>query len=225
MRIIKINYKKPNPAIIKKAAGIIKNGGIVVVPTQTVYGILGNGLNEKTVGKLLKLKKRNKDKGFDLTLYPLKRVFKYVESNPLVSKILEKFPEQPLSFALPRKERLPGFLNPGFKTVAFHFFFSKLDEELFKYINTPLIGTSANISRLPATHSVGKVAEYFRHTFGFSIEPDLMLDAGELSVRRRPSAIIELAGESFRVIREGDISRKTMEKKLEKIKREMSSVE
>ncbi len=212
MKIVKINYKKPDPDVMRKAAGIIRKGGIVVVPTETVYGILGSGVNEKTVKKLLKLKERDKDKGFDLTLYPLKRVFKYVEPNSLVFKILEKFPEQPLSFALPRKERLPGFLNPGFKTVAFHFFFSELDKELFKYINIPLIGTSANISELPDTHSIKEVAEYFRHTFGTFLEPDLILDAGKLAKKRKPSAIIELVKNDIRIIRPGDISAEIIEK-------------
>jgi len=214
MKIVKINYKNPDSGVMRKAAEIIKKGGLVVVPTETVYGILGNGLNEKTVKKLLKLKKRTKDKGFDLTLYPLKRIFKYVEFNPLVSKILEKFPEQPLSFALPRKELLPAYLNPGFKTVAFHFFFSELDKELFKYISTPLIGTSANISELPDTHSVKEVAEYFRHTFGSSLEPDLILDGGKLP-GRKPSAIIELA-KDIKIIRPGDISKEIIEKELKK---------
>ncbi len=57
MQIIKINYKKPDPRIIKKVAKVIKKGGLVVVPTETVYAILGSGLNEKTVEKVLKLKK------------------------------------------------------------------------------------------------------------------------------------------------------------------------
>jgi L-threonylcarbamoyladenylate synthase len=214
MKIVKINYKNPDSSVIKKAAGIIKKGGLVVVPTETVYGILADGTNEKTVKKLLRLKKRDKDKGFDLTLYPLERVFKCVEFNPLVSKILERFPEEPLSFALPRKDSLPAYLNPGFKTVAFHFFFSEIDKKLFKYIDLPLIGTSANISKLPDTHSVKKVAEYFRHTFGSSLEPDLILDAGKLSAGRKPSAIIELTEKSAKLIRAGDIPKEIMEKEL-----------
>lgn len=211
MQIIKINYKKPDPRIIRKAAKIIKKGGLVVVPTETVYAILGNGLNEKTVEKVLKLKKRGKDKGFDLTLYPIKRIFRYAKFNPLTQEILERFPEQPLSFAFPRKERLPGFLNPGFKTVAFHFFFSEIDRELFKYIDMPLIGTSANLSGLPDTHSIKEVAEHFKHTFGSFLEPDLILDGGKLS-SRKPSAIIELVEKDIKIIRPGDISLEIIEK-------------
>lgn len=224
MQIIKIDYKNPAPQVMKKAVRILKSGGLVVVPTETVYGILGNGLNEKTVEKLLKLKKRGRDKGFDLTLYPAEKIFKYVKQTPLVGEVLKKFSGQPLSLALPRKEPLPNFLNPGYKTVAFHFFFSKIDEELFKYINTPLIGTSANISKLPDVHSVEKVAEYFRHTFGSSFEPDLILDGGEL-LGRKPSAIIELVGRDIKLIRRGDISRRIVEEEFKRIKGEMNSHE
>jgi len=221
MKIIKIDYKNPAPLLIKKAAKIIKEGGIVVAPTETVYAIFGNGLNEETVKKILKLKKRKKDKGFDLTLYPYEKIFKFIQFNPLIPKILEKFPDQPLSFALPRKAPLPGFLNPGFKTVAFHFFFSKLDKELFKYIDIPLIGTSANISELPDVSSAEEVLNYFRHTFGSSFEPDLILDGGKLN-KRKPSAIIELAGTDIKVIREGDILGSSAQKELEKIKKDTS---
>jgi len=220
MKIVKINYKNPDPVVIKKAAGIIKKGGIIVVPTETVYGILGNALNRATVKKLLKLKKRGEDKRFDLTLYPVEKIFKYVEFNPLIQKIIERFPEQPLSFGLPKKKFFPAFLSPGVKMNAFHFFFSELDKELFKYISTPLIGTSANISELPDTHSIKEVAEYFRHTFGSSLEPNLILDAGKLPPRK-PSAIIELVRKDIRVIRPGDISKEIIEKELKKRKDEI----
>lgn len=123
MDIYKVDYNNPNPAFIKKAAEIISSGGIVVVPTETVYGILGSALNEKTVKKIVQLKKRNEKKGFDLTLYPPDKIFDYAEKNLLVPKIINEFSDQPLSLALPRKKSLPAFLNPKLKTVAFHFFF------------------------------------------------------------------------------------------------------
>jgi len=220
MQIFKIDYKNPDPRLVKKAARIIKEGGIVVVPTETVYGIFGNGLNRITVKKILKLKKRGNDRRFDLTLYPVEKIFKYVERNPLIQKITERFPEQPLSFGLSKKKLFPAFLSPGFKMNAFHFFFSELDKELFKYIDTPLIGTSANISELPDANSVERVADYFRHTFGSSFEPDLILDGGKLK-KRKPSAIIELAGKNIKVIRSGDFSSETLLAELEEIKKNM----
>jgi L-threonylcarbamoyladenylate synthase len=217
MQIFKLDFKNPDPRLIKKMVSVIKTGGIAVVPTDTVYGICCDALNEKTVKKLLKLKKRRKDKGFNLGLYPFGRIFKYAKFNPLIPEILEKFPKQPLSFALPKKRFLPDFLNPGLATVTFHFFFSKWEKDIFKYIDTPIIGTSANISELPDTNSIDEVANYFRHTFGSRLGPDLILDGGKLK-KRKASAIIELSENKIKVVREGDTSKKIIEKKLEKIK-------
>ncbi|HPN96398.1 MAG TPA: L-threonylcarbamoyladenylate synthase [Candidatus Moranbacteria bacterium] len=224
MDIVSFNYSNPDPATVKKVAEIIKAGGIVVVPTETVYGILGSALNKKTVKKIVQLKKRNEKKGFDLTLYPPEKIFDYAETNSLVPEIIEEFSEQPLSLALPRKKSLPDFLNPDLKTVAFHFFFSKLDEELFKYIDVPLIGTSANISNLPDTGSVEKVVDYFKNTFDRPLKPDLVLDSGKLK-KRNPSAVIEILDKKIRIVRGGDLTDKVWRKRLEKIGKEKFIIE
>ncbi len=111
-------------------------------------------------------------------------------------------------------------MNPGFKTVAFHFFFSKWEKDIFKYIDTPIISTSANISELPDTNSINEVADYFRHTFGSSFEPDLILDGGKLT-KRKPSAIIELIKDDIKIIRSGDLSKEILKKELEKIETDL----
>jgi len=223
MKLIKINFKNPSRQVARQAAKTIKEGGIVVMPTDTVYAIFADALNQKTVEKVLRLKKRRKDKGFDLTMYPVKKIFKYVESNDLVPEILKKISDQPLSFALPKKKTLPDFLNPDYKTSAFHFFFSELDKEVFKYLNTPLIGTSANISKLPDTKSIEEVIKYFKHTFDSVIQPDLILDAGELS-KKKPSAIIELINQEIKVIREGDMLKKELKKRILKVKKSYENI-
>lgn len=216
MDIFSIDYNNPDPATIKKAAEVIISGGIVVVPTETVYGILGSALNKKTVERITKLKRRSENKGFDLTLYPKEKIFDYAQFDPLVPEIMKEFAGQPLSLALPRKKALPDFLNPDLKTVAFHFFFSKIDEELFKYMDIPLIGTSANISTLPDTGSIETVTDYFRHTFDQPINPDIILDGGKLK-KRNPSAVIEITGKKIRVVRKGDLACEVWREKLEKI--------
>lgn len=223
-KILKINLREPDVAVVKKMAKVIRDGGIVIAPTHTVYAIFADALNPEAIKKVLQFKKRKKDKGFDLTLYPEKKIFEYIQPNPLINKILEKFSSQPLSFATPRKKSLPNFLNPEYQTAAFHFFFSELDKELFKILKTPLIGTSANLSGLPETHSVEKTIEYFKHTFGSDISPDLILDGGKIPFKK-PSAIIEIKGEKIKILREGDRPLAEMEKEIKYIlpkKRESS---
>lgn len=214
MEIIKIDYNSPDADAVKKAAKVLESGGIVIAPTQTVYAIFGNALNEKTIDKVLRLKKRNPVKGFGLTLFPIDRIFEYVASDPLIFDIIRIFPEQPMSFALPRKKTLPEFLNPGFDSIAFHFFFSRLDEEIFGHINAPLIGTSANISGECDVNSAEKVIKYFEPAFGTSLEPELILDGGTLQ-KSCPSAVIKIMGKNITVERGGNISKEEMQKKLD----------
>jgi L-threonylcarbamoyladenylate synthase len=119
-----------------------------------------------------------------------------------------------MSFGLPRKKTLPPFLNPGFEVVSFHFFFSQLDKELFRFLDKPLIGTSANVSGQPDVSSAEKVMEYFSPTFGTSFEPELILDGGRLA-KKNPSAIIELSGSEVKVIRGGDYEPAELQKDME----------
>jgi L-threonylcarbamoyladenylate synthase len=214
MEIIKVDYNYPDSAVVQKAAKILESGGIVIAPTETVYAIFGNALNKETIDKVLRLKKRNPVKGFGLTLFPIDRIFEYVVSDPLIFEIIEMFPDQPMSFALSRKKTLPEFLNPGFDSIAFHFFFSRLDEEIFGHIDIPLIGTSANISGECDVNSAQKVVKYFEPTFGTPLEPDLILDGGELGVSC-PSAVVKLMGKDITVVRGGNIPREEMQKKLD----------
>lgn len=216
VEVIRINYKKPDPQVFKKAAQIIKSGGLVIVPSDTVYAIFGNSLNQKTLEKVFRLKRRNPVKRFLLGLYPLERIYKYVEYNPLIPKILKRFPNLPISFGLPRKKTLPPFLNSGFELVAFRFFFNQLDKELFKHIDMPLIGTSANISGQPNIFSAREVIERFRPTVGTPEEPELILDGGEFK-NTSPSIIIELPRRGTKVIRGGDIGINKLQRELDKI--------
>lgn len=216
MEIIKIDYEKPSPLVVRKTVKIIKSGGLVIVPTDTVYAIFGNSLDHKTLKKIYQLKQRSPKKRFLLGLYPFEKIYKYVEYNPLISKILKRFPDLKISFGLPRKQTLPSFLNPGFNLVTFRFFFNNLDKELFKHISVPLVGTSANISGRPNAFSVAEVVENFRPIFGTSLEPDLILDGGKLT-ENNPSTIIELLGNDIRIIREGNILAEKLQKELNKI--------
>lgn len=221
MEIIKINYKKPDPQVVKKAADIIKLGGLVIVPTDTVYAIRGDSLNRKTLEKVLRLKQRNPVKRFLLDLYPCERIYEYAEYNPLIPKILDRFPNLSISLGLPRKKTLPAFLNPGSDIVSFRFYFSRLGKELFRYINTPLVGTSANISGQPNVFSAKAIIESFRSTFGTPLEPELILDGGELA-KKSPSVIIELTKDNIKAIRGGDIGIKKLQSDLDEIAKEFA---
>ncbi|MBL7154913.1 MAG: threonylcarbamoyl-AMP synthase [Candidatus Portnoybacteria bacterium] len=217
MKIIKIDYKNPDPGAIKKVAEAINKGKVAIVPGDAVYTIVADAFNSQAIKKVYKMKRREKDKTFNLGLYRLEDIAKYGKFSPLIYKIAKKFPKEPFTFAVPRnKEIVPDFLNPDYQTLGFRVPFNKVTSTLSKFHRTPVIGTSANISELKDTYSIKELMEYFRGVFGYEIKPDIVLDAGKLPVRR-PSTVIEIVNNKVKIIREGEIKTSLLEKEIIKL--------
>ena len=217
MKIIKIDYKNPDHRAIKKVADAINKGKVAIVPGDAVYTIVADAFNSEAIKKVYKMKRREKNKAFNLGLYCLKDIAKYGEFNPLIYKIAKKFSKEPFTFAVPRnKEIVPNFLNPDYKTLGFRVPFNKVTSTLSKFHRAPVIGTSANVSELKETYSVKELMEYFKSIFGYEIKPDIVLDAGKLPVRR-PSTVIEINNNKIKIIREGEIKASFLEKEIIKL--------
>jgi len=217
MKIIKIDYKKPDPKVIKEVANAINKGKIAIVPGDAVYTMVGDAFNLESIKKVQKAKRRDRGKAFNLGLYCLDDIAKYGKFNPLIKEIVKKFPKEPFTFAVPRNNKtVPDFLNLGYKTLGFRVPFNKVTSTLSKFHRTPVIGTSANISELKNTYSIKELMEYFRGIFGSEIKPDIVLDAGKLP-DRRPSTVIEVIDNKIRLIREGEIKSSVLDKEIMKL--------
>jgi len=217
MDIVKIDYKNPDPRVIKKVADVISKGGIAIVPGDAVYTIVADAFKPESIKKVYKVKKREKGKAFNLGLYCLDDIAKYGKFNPLIKKIVKKFPKEPFTFAVLRNEKtVPSFLNPDYKTLGFRVPFNKVTSTLSKFHRSPVIGTSANISELKNTYSVEELMEYFRNIFKSEVMPDIVLDAGKLP-ERRPSTVVEIIENKIKIIREGEIKSSLLEKKINKL--------
>jgi L-threonylcarbamoyladenylate synthase len=225
MKIVKIDYKNPDPGAIKKVAAAIKGGKVAIVPGDAVYTLVADAFNKEAIQKVFKIKKRDKGKAFNLGLYCLEDIAKYGKFSLLIAKIQEKFPKMPFAFAVPRNEKIvPSFLNPGYKTLAFRVPFNKVTSTLSKFHRTPVIGTSCNISELKDTYSVEELMDYFREIFGSEIAPDIVLDAGKLP-KRKTSTIIEIIDKKVKIIREGDIERNLLKTEIKRIFEELREEE
>lgn len=217
MKIVKIDYKNPDPKAVKKVADAINKGKIAIVPGDAVYTMVGDAFNLKSIEKVQKAKHRDRKKAFNLGLYCLDDIAKYGKFNPLIKKIAKKFPEEPFTFAVPRNNKtVPEFLNLGYKTLGFRVPFNKVTSTLSKFHRTPVIGTSANISELKNIYSVEELMEYFRGIFGHEVKPDIVLDAGKLP-ERRPSTVIEIVNNKVKLIREGEIQSGVLSKEIAKL--------
>ena len=217
MKIIKIDYKNPDPKIIKKVAEAIQKGGLAIVPGDAVYTLVGDATNIESIRKIQKVKRRERKKAFNLGLYKLSDIVKYGKFNPLIYKIQEAFPDEPFTFVVSRKKGiLPAFLNPDYEGLGFRVPFNKVTSMLSKFNRTPVIGTSANLSGLGNTYSIKELMDYFSGVFDRGVRPDIILDAGELP-ERKPSTVIEISDKEIKIIREGDIERALLEKEIKKL--------
>ncbi len=204
MEIIKIDYDNPDPIVMKKVAKVIHEGNIAIVPGDAVYTIVADAFSLTAVNKIFALKKREKNKAVNLGLYCLEDIAKYGQYDPLITEVAKKYPHEPFTFVVQRKESVPVFLNPGYTTVGFRIPHNKVTSMLSKFHRSPVVGTSANISELHNTYSVEALMKFFGEIFGHGFEPEIVLDAGKLP-ERRPSTVLQLVDHDIKIIREGEI--------------------
>ena len=176
-------------SLIRKAADLIKQGGIVAVPTETVYGLAANLKRKDSLQKLFDLKQRPQDKYFTLHIPDRTDVDFYLEILPPYGyRLIEKFWPGPLTIIFYSKIT-PGAL--GVRTPD-----HKVCCEILKEAFTPVVVSSANISgMLPAVNSP-QVEEYFPQGL------DLIVDSGECKYKTA-STVVDLTQHPPRVIREG----------------------
>ncbi len=179
----------------KKIIKIIKEGGVIIFPTDTVYGLIADATNEKSVEKLFKIKKRPKEKPIPIFVKNIKMAKKFAIINKKQEKILrEKWPGK-FTFVLKRrKEKIFGVDE---KTIALRIPNYKFINILLEKLNRPLTGTSANISNKPASTKIRDILKQFQNQ---KVRPDLVINSRNLS-KNKPSKIIDLTSKKIIILR------------------------
>lgn len=177
------------------------SGGIVISPTDTVYGILGDATDEEAIKKIFALKKRLKEKAFPIFVKDIAAARKLVYISDAKTKFLEKVWPGPVTVVLHHKDKLPPVLTGGSPTMGIripdHDFLLKLLVKL----PFPLVQTSANISGKPAAKNLPEIKNYFATELMAS---DLIIDAGEINSSQ--SMVIDFTGDRPLVLRTGILS-------------------
>ena len=188
---------------IQKAAKIINNGGIVIFPTDTVYGIGCDPYNQKAVLSLYKIKKREKTKPLPVIGYSKKELEKIAEFNDKAEKIAEMFWPGPITLILKVKdENIKKSLGLG-KKIAVRVPNNQCVLSLLKECKL-LVATSANIS---GTTSLTDPNDCKRDLNGY----DLLIDGGILSDNGE-STIVEIDGNKIKIVRSGSVSEEELKK-------------
>ena len=185
------------PAI---AAQIIRQGGLVAIPTETVYGLGANGMDESAVAKIFEAKGRPQDNPLILHLYGAEQMVDYCENIPESAWLLAKtFWPGPLTMVLPAKDNVPKRTTGGLSTVAVRCPDSPITRQIIRLAGVPLAAPSANISGKPSTTT----AEHVRHDHDGRI--DAIVDGGPCRVGVE-STIIDLTEERPRLLRPGGVT-------------------
>ena len=183
---------------IKKVVEIFKNGGVIVFPTDTVYGIGCDPYNENAIKKIYEIKSRDKIKSLPVLAYSIDIVKQIVMMDKLTEKIVEKYWPGPLTLILKLKDqKLKKSLNLEEK-IAIRIPNSECTLKLLKKCNL-LVGTSANVSGDSSFTDPQKCIENLKNY-------DAFVDGGTITSKGE-STIIEIENEKINVIREGALKK------------------
>ncbi len=197
----KIDYNK-----LKEPAEIIKQGGIVIFPTETVYGIGTNGLDSKGIEKLYKVKKRPYNKPISLLVSDIRMVNLVAKDiTDLEYKLMEKFFPGPLTIILKKRDIVPDILTAGQNTIGVRIPSGKIARKLIEYVGKPIATSSANISGKPSKTNMKNIIKEFKK------QVDYFIDSGESEIGIA-STVIQVIDGIPNILREGSISIEEIEK-------------
>lgn len=198
MQTLFLSAEVPETAVT--AANIIKAGGLVAIPTETVYGLGANGLDENAVAKIFIAKGRPQDNPLILHVAETKEIEKFCHSIPESAYILaEKFWPGPLTMVLPARDTVPKRTTGGLSTVAVRCPDNAVTRAIIRLSGVPIAAPSANISGKPSTTT----AEHVRHDHDGKI--DAIVDGGACQVGVE-STIVDLTEDRPRLLRPGGIT-------------------
>ena len=197
METLFLNAAAPQTAEV--AASIIRQGGLVAVPTETVYGLGANGLDPEAVKKIFEAKGRPQDNPLILHISQASEMTRYCHSIPDAAWALaEAFWPGPLTMVLPALDSVPLSTRAGLPTVAVRCPDCAITREIIRLAGVPVAAPSANISGKPSTTT----AEHVRHDHDGRIEA--IVDGGPCRVGVE-STIVDLSDGTPRLLRPGGI--------------------
>jgi len=189
---------------IADAAQIISAGGLVAVPTETVYGLAGNGLNEEAVSDIYEVKGRPTVKPLSLMVPDESAMELYCEDVPPQAHALAKrFWPGPLTIVLKAKPEIPSIVLAGGETVGLRCPDHPLTISLLKSCGLPLAAPSANPSGEPSPKTAEQVITYFDGKI------DAVIDGGPCGIGRE-STLIDMSRTPYRILREAALNEKTV---------------
>lgn len=177
----------------------LAKGGAVVLPTETVYGLFAQALDEEAVNHVYALKKRPRDKALNLNIASYENILAYSAHQPAyLKKLVDSFLPGPLTLILSANDQVPVWVNSGMKTVGFRMPDHPVTLDVIRQYG-PLIGPSANISGQASGTTFEKIMADF--------DQEVLGVADDAYLTGLDSTILDLSGDKAVILRQGAITR------------------
>lgn len=198
-------YDASDSQSLAEVGAILRGGGIVGIPTETVYGLAANAFDGEAVAKIFKAKGRPQDNPLIVHISDISQLDSVVSSVPESAyKLAEKFWPGPLSIIMPKSERIPDEVSCGLETVAVRMPSHPAARDIISAAGVPLAAPSANLSGSPSPTTARHVID---DMWG---RADAIVDGGACEVGVE-STVVTLVGDKPRLLRPGGISLEQLE--------------
>jgi L-threonylcarbamoyladenylate synthase len=199
-KILRINPKNPSISQIRQAAKIIKSGGIVAFPTETVYGLGANALDSKSVRKIFAAKGRPSDNPLIVHISDIAEVGILADSIPnMAYDLMERFWPGPLTLVLKKSKTVPKIVTGGLDTVAIRMPKNKIAQGLIRAAGVPIAAPSANVAGRPSPTMAKHVKE------DLSGKISLIIDGGPTKIGIE-STVVDLSKKTPMLLRPGSVT-------------------
>ena len=204
-KVVKINRKNPDAEQLKKAGELLAGGALVAFPTETVYGLGGDGLKEDAATRIYEAKGRPSDNPLILHIADIEALKVLAVDIPeLAYRLADKFWPGPLTMILKKSAIVPYATTGGLETVAIRMPSDEIAREIIRYSGTYIAAPSANLSGRPSPTKAEHVIE------DLSGRIEMIVDGGDSDIGLE-SSIIDLSGEVPMILRPGFITKEDFE--------------
>lgn len=206
MKVVKLGADN-HIEVIAEAVEVLRRGGSIVYPTDTVYGLGVNPFDDYAVRRLFRIKKRSPSKPIALIVCSIAMVKKLAHVSVKEEKILKSLWPGAVSVVLYKKKLISPLISAGTDTVSLRMPDNEFCLKLIKAFNGPITSTSANISDEQYINDASEIARRFKKE---AYKPDLVVDAGVLALSE-PSTVLDLTKPKPKIIRAGPVNAKDLE--------------
>lgn len=207
--IIAVDNRMPDPAVIERAASIIRSGGVVVFPTQILYGLAADALNPTAVARVYEIKRRIAGNPVSVLISRTESLRSLVTGIPDAARLLmDRLWPGGVTLVFEADPRIPENLTAGTGKIGVRLPMQPITAVLCRAVDTPITATSANISGSPGCSRIDALPEAIRR------EVDLILDAGPLP-GGAGSTVVDVTVVPPKILREGVISAERIRAALE----------